>query len=201
MITIPKIAGRAAFDRRIAEGLFELRLSNFPWGSQPLKVLADLGHDGEHFFVAMRSYESNPRATVTENEGPVHLDSCMEFFFSPCPELRPDYFNMEANPAGAMKFNYGAGRHGRLKTRGFPEVAGMQATRTADYWQLVYQIPFALIRENAPEFTGASGSIIRANMYRCGEQAACTSFVTLFPIDTEKPDYHRPEYFGEMMLA
>ena len=77
----------------------------------------------------------------------------------------------------------------------------MDASRTADYWQLCCQIPFALIREYAPEFTGASGSVIRANMYRCGEQAKETSFVTLFPVGTEKPDYHRPEWFGEIVLA
>ena len=108
---------------------------------------------------------------------------------------------MEANPNGAMKFNYGPGRHGRVKTEKLPELAGMRASRTDEYWQLDYRIPFSLIRAFAPEFTGASGSKIRANLYRCGEQAKETSFVTLFPIGTEKPDYHRPEYFGWMELA
>ncbi len=201
MLTIEKIDGREAFDALLAREGQNWKLENFPWGSTPMDVRARVCHDGESLYVSMRCYEREPRATVTEHEGAVHLDSCMEFFFSPVPELREDYFNMEANPNGAMKFNYGPGRHGRVKTEKLPELAGMRASRTDEYWQLDYRIPFSLIRAFAPEFTGASGSKIRANMYRCGEQAKETSFVTLFPIGTEKPDYHRPEYFGWMELA
>ena len=201
MLTIEKIASRTAFNALIATCGPEWKLENYPWGSAPMDVRASVRHDAENLYVCMRCYEKEPRATVAEHEGMVHLDSCMEFFFSPCPALRPDYFNMEANPLGSMKFNYGAGRHDRIKTGKLPAYAAMDASRTADYWQLCCQIPFALIREYAPEFTGASGSVIRANMYRCGEQAKETSFVTLFPVGTEKPDYHRPEFFGEMVLA
>ncbi len=166
-----------------------------------MDVRARVCHDDENLYVSMRCYEKAPRATVTEHEGMVHLDSCMEFFFSPCPALRPDYFNLEANPFGAIKFNYGAGRKDRIKTGKLPQFAAMDAVRTDAYWQLTCTIPFALIREYAPEFTGEAGSVIRANMYRCGEQAEEKSFVTLFPIGTEKPDYHRPEFFDEMVLA
>ncbi|MEA4823992.1 MAG: carbohydrate-binding family 9-like protein [Clostridiaceae bacterium] len=201
MLKIEKISGRAAFNALIAVEGLNWTLSNYPWGSAPMDVRARVCHDGENLYVSMRCYERAPRATVTEHEGAVHLDSCMEFFFSPCPELREHYFNMEANPNGAMKFNYGAGRHGRIKTDRLPESAGMRAEKTDAYWQLTYQIPYALIRAFATEFTGAPGSRIRGNMYRCGELAEEKSFVTLLPIAVEKPDYHRPEFFGWMELA
>ena len=201
MLTIEKVASRSAFNALIASEGLAWRFENCLWGSAPMDVRARVCHDDGNLYVSMRCYEAEPRATVTEHEGMVHLDSCMEFFFSPCPDLRPDYFNMEANPNGAIKFNYGPGRHGRVKTEKLPESARMDACRGDGFWQLTYQIPFDLIRAFAPEFTGASGSVIRANMYRCGEQAKETSFVTLFPIGTEKPDYHRPEWFGEMVLA
>ncbi len=204
MYTIAKIADRAAFDRLIEDGGFDLRLSAQPWGGEPMDVRACLRHDGTAFHVAMRCYEAAPLATVAEHEGDVHLDSCLEFFFSPCPDLRPDYFNMEANPAGSMKFNYGPGRHGRIKTHKLPDLAGMAAAAGEGWWQLSYSIPFSLVREFAPEFSGASGSLIRANLYRCGELAAQDQYVMLYPPPpglVPAPDYHRPEYFGEMRLG
>ncbi len=201
MLTTGKIGSRKEFDALIAAEGQDWKLSNFPWGSAPMDVRARVCHDDGNLYVSMRCYEAEPRATVTEHEGMVHLDSCMEFFFSPCPTVRPDYFNLEANPFGAIKFNYGPGRHDRLKTGRLPEAAAMDAVRTDAYWQLTCTIPYALIREFAPEFTGKTGSVIRANMYRCGEQAKEKSFVTLFPIGTEKPDYHRPEFFGELRLG
>ena len=146
MLTIEKIDGREAFDALLAREGQNWKLENFPWGSTPMDVRARVCHDGESLYVSMRCYEREPRATVTEHEGAVHLDSCMEFFFSPVPELREDYFNMEANPNGAMKFNYGPGRHGRVKTEKLPELAGMRASRTDEYWQLDYRIPFSLVR-------------------------------------------------------
>ena len=201
MLTIEKIASREAFDALFDTNKPAWKLPNYPWGSDPLDVYAEVRHDDDNLYVVMRAYEKNPRITVMEDEGSVHLDSCMEFFFSPCPEIRPDYYNMEANPAGSVKFNYGPGRHGRRKTEGFHGNEAMRADVTPEYWQLRVTIPYSAIRAYAPEFIGASGSVIRANMYRCGEQADVKSFVTLFPILTPNPDYHRPEFFGKMILA
>ena len=201
MFTIEKAASRQEFDAYIRENGPAWELPNFPWGSAPLKVCAEVRHDDANFYVCLRAYEKDPRITVFEPEGSVHLDSCMEFFFSPCPALRPDYFNLEANAAGTDKFDYGEGRHGRIQAEKFHGFEEMAAEVTPDYWQLLCTIPYAAIRAHAPEFEGKSGDMIRANIYRCGELAGVKSFVTLFPIMVESPDYHRPEFFGKMILA
>jgi len=200
-VTIEKICCRAAFDAQIAENKLPLTLDNAMWGSEHIRINAALAHDDENLYVAMRCYETEPRATVTEHEGDVHFDSCMEFFFAPTPKVNMGYFNAEINPNGAIKFNYGEGRHGRIKTHKLPQFADCKATVTPEYWQLVYTIPYALIREYAPAFEGKSGDVMRGNMYRCGEKAKVTSFMTLFYVDMPTPDYHQSSTFGEFIFG
>jgi hypothetical protein len=40
-----------------------------------------------------------------------------------------------------------------------------------------------------------SGLRAKANFYKCGDGLTVPHFVTWAPISTEKPDYHRPEFF------
>ena len=41
---------------------------------------------------------------------------------------------------------------------------------------------------------------IRANFYKCGDKTAHPHYLSWSPIDTPKPDFHRPEFFGELIL-
>ena len=50
---------------------------------------------------------------------------------------------------------------------------------------------------------GTSGTVIRANAFKCGDDCAEPHFGTLFPIDPKKvpePAFHVPQYFGEWRL-
>ena len=41
---------------------------------------------------------------------------------------------------------------------------------------------------------------IRANFYKCGDKTAHPHYLSWSPIDTPKPDFHRPDFFGELLL-
>ncbi|MCK7536290.1 MAG: carbohydrate-binding family 9-like protein [Marinilabiliales bacterium] len=45
-------------------------------------------------------------------------------------------------------------------------------------------------------WSSLAGKSFRANFYKCGDKLSNPHFVTWNPVGTEKPDYHRPEYFG-----
>jgi hypothetical protein len=63
-------------------------------------------------------------------------------------------------------------------------------------WRVGVVIPFELIGvdpENLPES-------IRANFYKCGDKTAHPHYLSWSPIETPKPDFHRPEFFGELLL-
>ena len=63
-------------------------------------------------------------------------------------------------------------------------------------WRVTVVIPFSLIGvdpENLPER-------LRANFYKCGDETAHPHFLSWSPIGTPSPDFHRPEFFGELIL-
>lgn len=207
---IARVESRPAFEALLLNsGCRDLEVGCAPWGGdyRP-KTFAKVCHDGGALHVCMRSYEKDIRTAVREHEGKIHTDSCMEFFFSPCPDEGCEYFNMEMNPLGYLKFNYGSGRGGRIKTVEDTSMYAVLATQSEDgdgaYWQLVYSIPFDLIRSFAPSFEGKKGERIRGNFYKCGELAPCPHLLAWNPIDNRaypNPDFHRPEFFGEMVLG
>ena len=46
------------------------------------------------------------RAVTTDYQGPVCTDSCVEFFFSPSPDVSHGYFNVEMNCGGTVLFYF-----------------------------------------------------------------------------------------------
>ncbi len=36
------------------------------------------------------------------------------------------------------------------------------------------------------------------NVYKCGDALKTPHFVSLYPIETPSPDFHRPEFFREL---
>ena len=42
---------------------------------------------------------------------------------------------------------------------------------------------------------------VRGNFYKCGDKTAHPHFVSWNPVGTPSPDFHRPEFFGELLLG
>ncbi|MBR6884058.1 MAG: hypothetical protein IKN06_13965 [Bacteroidales bacterium] len=157
----------------------------------------------ESLIVDFRVSGLDLRAQNTEDNGKQWEDSCVEFFVE-----NPDgseYYNFEVNPLGKVLAAKGAGRENRVK-RPAEEMA--QILRTARYegaqdfqggiwdWRVTLIVPFELLGvdlENLPEK-------LRANFYKCGDETAHPHFLSWSPIGTASPDFHRPEYFGELIL-
>ena len=41
---------------------------------------------------------------------------------------------------------------------------------------------------------------LRGNIYKCGDRTAHPHYLSWAPIGTPSPDFHRPEYFGEVLF-
>ena len=140
-------------------------------------------------------------------------DSCVEVFIQD-----PDgskYYNFEINAIGKVLACSGATREGRVarpaeemekilrfaqndKDNCHPErlkapkdLTGLQS------WRVGIIIPFELIGID-PDNMPAS---IRANFYKCGDKTAHPHFVSWSPINLPSPDFHRPDFFGELKLV
>ena len=163
-----------------------------------ISAKAQLAWDDRRLYVRLSAREAVIRA---EHTGPLGMpceDSCLEFFFSPLPgDLR--YFNIEFNPNACLYLGFG---DGCALTRLLPERDWLNARteRTGDGWAVEYAVPFEFVRLFAPEFRPVSGYRMRANCYKCGDLTPAEHYLAWNPCTSEKPNFHRPQDFGEMVF-
>ena len=144
------------------------------------------------------------RAESKEDNGRQWEDSCVEVFIQ--DPSSPVYYNFEINALGKVLACCGSSREGRTHR---PEeemeaIARFASVKKLDEpkeglqnWRVCIIIPFELIGidpENVP-------AAIRANFYKCGDKTAHPHFVSWSPIDLPAPDFHRPEFFGELRFV
>ena len=184
--------------------LQEAKLESNPWlklDSDYLpKCAARVGWNANGIHVLMYAEEPVIRAEETTIGGDIYLDSCLEFFLSPnAKELK--YVNCEINPLAVMHIGIGDGRYGRNVFVQIP--AGfnpVSSKHEGGWWAVSYTIPVSFLKEHFA-FVPQSGAHVRGNFYKCGDRERHPHHVMLHPYDIEKPDYHRPELFADMLLA
>lgn len=64
-------------------------------------------------------------------------------------------------------------------------------------WQAKLFVPFAFVERHL----GAFAKTFAGNFQKCGDDTVFPHFTTWNYIDVPKPDFHRPEFFGEMILG
>ncbi len=164
-----------------------------------VRAFGQFCYDDSNLYVHLRALEKDIRAEYTAPLSPVHEDSCLEFFFM--PETGDRYFNFEINPNGCLYLGFGHNRADRfaLYRSDMEDIFNIVSDRTDDGWEVSYQIPLDFIRLYYPDFE-FSGTL-RANVYKCGDLTAAKHYLSWNPVLSEKPDFHRPEYFGTMDFA
>lgn len=163
-----------------------------------------IAHTGDFILINYRVEEQAVRAVAETDNGNVWEDSCCEFFFSPSADNM--YYNIESNCAGKILFASGNTRNNR-KRYPLDFVARIdrwsslgngifEERKIAEPWEMCLVIPVSM-------FEGVkclSGMTSHANFYKCGDKLTVPHFLSWNLVETEKPDYHRPDYFGEIVF-
>lgn len=184
------------------ESITQLEIDNQQW-LEPVDIAAhaQLCYSDEAFYVRMWAEEMNVRAEYPESDllAKTYEDSCLEFFISPVPgDAR--YLNFEFNPNGAVGAEIGAAKAGRTRLVRFDDPYDAVATRTENGWEITFKVPFDFIRQLYPDFTAESGTTLRGNFYKCGNLTVQKHYLSWSPIESDTPNFHLPEYFGELVL-
>lgn len=130
-------------------------------------------------------------------------DSCVEFFFRAYPD-DPRYLNIEINPLGTVHMGIGTGRSPKRVKVDPALIAAIEVKTTVrrggvnPHWTLEYTLPYPLIAEIYGR--EPMKNVIKANFYKCGDLQSHPHWGSWRPIDTPAPDFHRPEFFGEIVL-
>lgn len=178
---------------KMEEGIIE----NCPWGGTYRPVTRfRAGWQDDHLRVWMCCEEHDPLRRYTKPNESVWCDSCMEFFVAPDEN---GYYNFEMNANGALLLMFNeSGKEPVFSD--FPrERIPLRAQVSEDRWTLDLTVPFALF----PSFKAEHGKTLRGNFYKCGDETETPHYLCRFPIDPAvipAPNFHRPEYFGELVL-
>ncbi len=170
----------------------------------PYKPIASftVARDNQYLYIDYFVRGNYLLAVNTEDNSSVWEDSCVEFFLQNPGEKY--YYNFEFNCIGAALASrrtsrYDAEhfpgeqmckilRHSSVGSKPFCEMEGLFS------WSLIVAIPFELVGldgNNLPES-------IAANFYKCADGSSLPHYLSWSPIAVEKPDFHRPEFFGEL---
>ncbi|MBR2081257.1 MAG: carbohydrate-binding family 9-like protein [Oscillospiraceae bacterium] len=175
-----------------------------PFGAVPegLRAFGQLQYDGEKLYVHLWAVEKEIRAEESGILATPCEDSCLEFFF--CPKNGDDrYFNIEFNPTAHSYVGFGTGLHDLLRLipdSGEP-LFDPTTRRTADGWEIFYQIPWSFVRRFFPDFKPEKGLQIRANCYKCGDSTSQPHYLTWNEHPDREPGFHFPEIFGTMIFG
>ncbi len=177
------------------------------WDEYPYKpdVKFRIAYSTEEIYLQFKVEERYLRAFYTKDEGSSpYKDSCVEFFIIPGSDSV--YYNLELNCIGVGTFAKGSGR--RDRTRFDSSVTSLIRrssslgssgfdTKEGDFkWSIVIAIPIELFNLGSNE--SLPGRVVKANFYKCGDELPLRHYLSWNPILTESPDFHRPEFFGEL---
>lgn len=176
------------------------------WGEYPYKpkVGFRIAHTQDSILLHFKVKEASVRARYSEDNGSVWTDSCVEFFSIPAGD--GIYYNIECNCIGTILIGAGAKRHDRehapkevtacvkrwstLGTKPFEEQVGDRN------WEVALIIPYTVFFKH--QITSLDGKQVKANFYKCGDELQTPHFLSWKPIEIEKPDFHRPDFFDTL---
>lgn len=165
------------------------------------KVSYRMFHTGPCLMLRFEVEERYTAALVTEDNGEVWTDSCVEFFIALDDK---GYYNFETTSIGRMLLGYRRSRNEGVEHASAEVLASVRRTTTLpgepfperegdNRWAVTLMIPAsALFRHTLREWSGVEA---RMNLYKCGDNLSHPHFLSWKPIRTAKPDFHRPEFF------
>jgi len=164
-----------------------------------VRSFGQLSYDDSNRYVHLRALQKDIRAEYTAPLSPVYKDSCLEFFFM--PEGGDRYFNLEINPKGCLYIELGHNKSDRfIQYRDdISDRFDIKTEKTDDGWEVFYRIPLDFIRLFYPDFE-FNGSLA-ANIYKCVDMTTVKHYLSWNPVNSEKPDFHRPQDFGKMIFC
>ena len=179
------------------------------WESYPYcpKALFRIAYTQEAILINYRIEEKSVRAKYEKDNDAVWTDSCAEFFVIPAND--GIYYNIESNCIGTVLGGVGKERHNRERA---PQDVLDKIQRWASLgnksfderiedstWELSLIIPYSVFYKH--QLKSFDSKTINANFYKCGDELQTPHFISWNRIEAPKPDFHRPESFGELVFC
>ncbi|MCE7988357.1 MAG: hypothetical protein DYG89_44935 [Caldilinea sp. CFX5] len=154
-------------------------------------------------FVRFDCTDSDIWGTYTQRDDPIYDEEVVEIFIAPGDATPVDYYEFEVSPNGVLLevlAHNPTGDRAQMQLDFTWDCAGLQWAAQRDdannQWRVIYALPWASI--------GAPGELPtrwRANFYRIDRpRNAEPEFSCWSPTMIDPADFHRPSYFGLLVL-
>ena len=175
------------------------------------RVQAKLAYDATALYVIFRVEDRYVRATAQNYQDEVFKDSCVELFVTPGEDVSLGYFNLEVNCGGTALFHHQKGRHIEDVPVSAADFSQVQIAHTLPKrvepeieepltWVVEYRLPLTTLHDYAHIDLPSTGTIWRANLYKCADGSSHPHWLSWAPIDLPEPDFHRPKFFGQLVF-
>ncbi len=183
------------------------QIAEAPWSetTENPKVNFAIAYNKDCIFLKYHVKEKSVRAIHRQTNAPVYKDSCVEFFIAFNGEK--EYYNLEFNCLGTCLAGFGQNKQqrsllsahsiGRIKHLAQLNVSSSSSRQVA--WQLTLAIPSAVFTAHGA--IALKGKTARVNFYKCGDGLPVPHYLAWSNIRTEEPNFHLPEFFGEMQFV
>lgn len=171
------------------------------------KAEAKMMYDDENVYVIFRVQDKFVSSRVTEYNGNVSGDACVEFFFSPDANFPLQYFNLEVNAGGTpLIFYVTEPWTGFVKlepddikqieiAHSLPKVVDPEITDDVT-WTIEYRVPYKMLEKFSRLTRPEPGVTWKANFYKTASQTSNPHYITWAFVDNPKPNFHLPQFFG-----
>lgn len=181
-----------------------LQLEMINWEVFPYlpKVSVQIAYNENELFLRYQVQEQTVKAVITESNGKVWTDSCVEFFLS--PDGNDEYYNMEVNCIGTVLLGFR--KKGLYASHATDEQinsirkisslgdAPFAEIKKETQWQITIAIPWETFFNH--QLKPVKGKKMRGNFYKCGDDLSVPHFISWTKINTPEPSFHVPEFFG-----
>lgn len=184
--------------------LLRNKIGYTPWPKFQYKPECEfvIAHGNDCIFLKFFITEDDILVRFKQPNDLVYRDSCVEFFIAFNGE--PEYYNLEFNCIGTCYLGYGF-------NKGLREVADDKIVEKikSDFllysdagkmkWELTLLIPNDVFYHH--KYTAVGSKITRANFFKCGDDLPVPHYLAWNNIKSAGPDFHLPEFFGELTFS
>lgn len=173
------------------------------------EVQAKMMYDPDHLYVIFRVKDRFVKSVVTDYNGPVSTDSCVEFFFSPDSGFPLKYFNLEINAGGTPLMFYITKPMSEVSrllpdelkqieiAHSLPAKVDPEITEPVT-WTIECRLPISILSKYSNITKPAPGVVWKANFYKTGSKTSNPNYLTWSFVDNPRPNFHLPQFFGTL---
>jgi Domain of unknown function (DUF1083). len=162
-------------------------------------------YNDESLFIIFRVRDKYVRSIIREFNGPVYEDSCVEFFFSPDKNHPEEYFDLEVNCGGTPLIFYVPSTK-EFTVEDIEKISiahSMPATVDPEIkelvtWTIECKIPFTVLEKFSNITRPKAGVCWRGNFFKTASKSSNPHYLTWAIVESSKPNFHLPRFFGEL---